>query len=56
MKLSKQLTEELISNATQAMNNSYSPYSKFKVGAAILAGSGKIYRGTNIENAPFLPP
>ena len=53
MKLSKQLTDELISNAAQAMNNSYSPYSKFKVGAAILAGSGKIYRGTNIENASY---
>lgn len=53
MKLSKQLTDELISNAAQAMKNSYSPYSKFKVGAALLAGSGKIYRGTNIENASY---
>ena len=53
MKLSKQLTGELITNATAGMNNSYSPYSKFKVGAAVLTGSGKIYRGTNIENASY---
>lgn len=53
MKLSKKLLDELLSNAAQAMNNSYSPYSKFKVGAALLAGSSKIYRGTNIENASY---
>ena len=40
MKLSKKLLDELLSNAAQAMNNSYSPYSKFKVGAAVLAESG----------------
>ena len=53
MKLSKKLLDELLSNAAQAMNNSYSPYSKFKVGAAVLSESGKIYRGTNIENASY---
>lgn len=39
--------------ARAAAQASYSPYSKFKVGAAILAGSGKIYAGTNIENASY---
>lgn len=53
MKLSKQLLDELLSNAAQAMKNSYSPYSKFKVGAALLTDEGKIYRGTNIENASY---
>lgn len=52
-KLSSQLAQELIKTATRTMQNSYSPYSKFKVGAALLTGSGKIYGGTNIENASF---
>lgn len=39
--------------ARAAANASYSPYSKFRVGSAILAGSGKIYSGANIENASY---
>ena len=39
--------------ARQAAKASYSPYSKFRVGAAVLAGSGKIYSGTNVENASY---
>lgn len=46
-------TKELISYATRAMQLSYSPYSKFPVGAALLCDDGTVYVGTNIENASF---
>ncbi|MBE6631313.1 MAG: cytidine deaminase [Ruminococcaceae bacterium] len=39
--------------ALEAMKHSYSPYSDFSVGAAILCSDGSIYSGTNIENASF---
>ena len=41
--------------AISAREMSYSPYSGFKVGAALLTKSGKIYKGCNIENAAFSP-
>jgi cytidine deaminase len=44
---------KLIESALEAREFSHSPYSKFKVGAAVLTGSGKIYTGTNIENASY---
>ena len=44
---------QLESAAREAANASYSPYSKFPVGAAVLAGSGSIYTGTNVENASY---
>ncbi len=47
--------KELLSLAVKAMENSYSPYSGCKVGAALLTKSGKVYLGTNIENAAFGP-
>lgn len=47
------ILNELFAVAARTLKNSYSPYSKFKVGAAVLTGSGKIYGGTNIENASF---
>lgn len=47
--------KELIAAAFSALSYSYSPYSHFKVGAALLAESGKIYIGCNIENAAYSP-
>ncbi len=43
----------LINAAKDAMERSYSPYSEFKVGAALLADDGKIYKGCNIENSSY---
>jgi len=43
----------LIDTARKAMENAYAPYSKIKVGAALLTSSGKIYTGCNIENASY---
>lgn len=47
--------KKLIAMAIEAMGRSYSPYSGFCVGAALLTKSGKIYQGCNIENAAFSP-
>ena len=47
--------EDLVKKAYEAQKFSYSPYSGFQVGAALLTGSGKVYTGCNIENAAFSP-
>ena len=47
--------KELLSLAVCAMKKSYSPYSDCKVGAALLCENGKVFTGTNIENAAFSP-
>ena len=52
-KLDEKSTKKLIELAFEAQKNSYSPYSKFKVGACVLAKSGKFYSGANIENASY---
>ncbi len=44
---------ELVKAATEARNLSYSPYSKFKVGAALLCKDGKVFKGANIENSSY---
>ena len=45
----------LIKKAFEAQTYSYTPYSNFNVGAALLGSNGKIYEGCNIENAAFTP-
>lgn len=56
MKLGVSMTNlELINIAKEAMKNSYSPYSHFTVGAALLSSDGEIFTGCNIENASYTP-
>ncbi len=45
--------ELLIKLAREARENAYVPYSKFKVGAAILTKDGRVFKGANIENASY---
>jgi cytidine deaminase len=45
--------QELCAEAVKAMDNSHSPYSKFKVGAALQLKSGKILYGSNQENVAY---
>lgn len=49
------MIEKLIDTAIEQLKFSYTPYSNFKVGAALLTKSGKIYTGCNIENASYTP-
>lgn len=44
---------QLVQKALEARNNSYSPYSKYQVGAALVCADGTIYTGCNIENASY---
>ena len=44
---------QLIAAAKRAMTNAYAPYSKFRVGAAVLTSTGRIFTGCNIENASY---
>jgi len=46
---------ELMKKADDARKRSYSPYSHYSVGAALLCSDGKVYTGANIENASFSP-
>ncbi len=45
--------EELLDRAHEAMENSYSPYSHYKVGAALETADGSVYTGCNIENSSY---
>ena len=47
--------EKLCQLAIEAMAHSYSPYSGYKVGAALLCKDGTVYQGCNIENASYTP-
>jgi len=49
----KQIYKTLLKEAEKVRLKAYVPYSKFKVGAAVLSREGKIFSGCNIENASF---
>ena len=48
-----QQTDELASLSRSAMDQAHAPYSNFKVGAAVLGASGRMYSGCNVENASY---
>lgn len=43
----------MLETAKKVMKNSYSPYSKYQVGAALIADDGQLFEGTNMENSSF---
>jgi len=53
--LAKGDLEKLLEQAIEAREFSYSPYSNYKVGAALLTREGQVYKGCNIESASFTP-
>ena len=53
--MEKTMIEKLIDTAIKQLDFSYTPYSGFKVGAALLTKKGEIYTGCNIENAAYTP-
>ena len=49
----EELRDKLIEEAWEGLKNSYSPYSKFPVGDAVMGADGTVYRGCNIENVSY---
>jgi cytidine deaminase len=52
-KLPDDVSARLLRTAKKVMKNAHAPYSKFRVGAAILLSNGKIFSGCNVENASY---
>ena len=53
--MDQQTVQKMIDLAVEQMAFSYTPYSSFQVGAALLTKSGRFYTGCNIENASYTP-
>jgi cytidine deaminase len=53
MVITDEMRESLIAAAIEARQWAYAPYSEYKVGAALLTASGRIYDGVNVENAAY---
>jgi cytidine deaminase len=53
LKANDDIVQEMLAAARAAMRNAYSPYSKFRVGAAILTAGEEIFAGCNVENASY---
>lgn len=51
--MNDETTDRLIAASKSAMAHAYSPYSEYRVGAAVLGKSGRIYYGCNVENASY---
>lgn len=51
--LTEEIRRELLLQAVDVRQNAYAPYSKYTVGAALLARKGKIFIGANVENAAY---
>ncbi len=45
--------EDMVAAAREVRENAYAPYSRFKVGAAVRAASGRVYVGCNVENVAY---